>query len=168
MPFFTDNRGMLRRIDDIDSISEGVYWGEKEKHRPPKVYMKNGDDFGIEIYRTTLKAIERANSTIIPAHPGFFAVTYWHQPEEPDGPFIEKQDILGWRVSPEGSVRPIVIDEDSIEMGQTWCIVNPAGTAVEPSIGTYETLDEWISATKAHASIATQIPVAPDQNGQSE
>ena len=86
MAFFSDKRGDLRPIADIERIDPGVYWGDKSTHRPAKVYMKGGDEWGIEIDKWVLSQITEEAAPVIKANPGFETLTYWYHADEPDDP----------------------------------------------------------------------------------
>lgn len=151
MAFFSDKRGVMRQVADIERISEGVYWGDPANHRPAKVYMKDGDEWGVEIDHYVLKQITRDASSVVSANPGFETVTYWYQSESPDEPYVEHQPVLAWRVSNEYGPEPIVLDESSIEPEQIWGILYPSGEVVTNDTARYVDLDDWKRAAKHEA-----------------
>lgn len=92
-------------------------------------------------------ALELNSVATVPALPGTYLV---HYNDDADGPDFFRTNVLGWMLSLDNIVRPIVIDSELLTGG--WTALHPDGR-IETSGGeTWNTAEEWVAAQKRSAS----------------
>lgn len=82
---------------------------------------------------------------IVPAAPGFVALEY-HGPE-----WLARDPIIAWRVDEHLGAWPVTPEGD----GSSAAILYPDGQVVEPGVGNWETIDEWLSHKRDEAGSDT-------------
>jgi hypothetical protein len=79
----------------------------------------------------------------IPASPGYILLTFI--PREGERPTIEdfiRDDIVGWRVPPDGDDPPYPIATDGVS--GDWAILHPGGHVMRIYDARWESLEEWL------------------------
>lgn len=153
MAFFSDKVGRLYPISEIVKVvPSGCYKANNEGKRPPsKVHLRGEEDYPIEIEDYMVAEIEKTGAPTFGAQPGFYTLTYWHNSDEPDSPYLEEQPILGWRnIAGEGAM-PIVLDDESINSSQLWAILRPDGKIVRAGDTTWDDRAAWEKSMKGEA-----------------
>ena len=148
MTFFTSNGGVRYPVSRIERMtySRPVLGRDNERYSA-KVYLLDGDEYGVEVDDDAIRSIENSGN-VIPAYPGFTLLRYWHQPDTPEDPFIEESPIIGWRDRGEDGIKPIVLEEE-FGGGVPSAILLPNGVVTDPFNGNWDNRDAWVASTKA-------------------
>lgn len=93
--------------------------------------------------------VERAIERVIPANPGFEAVTFWFEDGEEDPENVDiraklqRETVIAWRAISDDCYAPIcVFGSPGGERAMT-AVIDPAGAVIDPPNTIYAGLDRW-------------------------
>lgn len=106
-----------------------------------------------------VKNYRPAGIGMVPAQPGTYLLHAYFDGDRLD---LVKANVLGWQISPERGVTPLVIDARAVEI-EPWLVVHP-DARVECSDGRcWDSLEQWLEDERSPTPPASQdhITAAP-------